>query len=128
MYDILIGTNSNLPQIVLDANAQSGFADYVRILGDGNILNGSIIATIQQDSSKAFIDAYKTRYGTEPPFFADLGYDGFELLMNTYDKPKLNKQRLIGALWKIEPEQRIELLRNALQRKSELQKNQQKQM
>lgn len=84
-----------LPQLAFDANAQSGFSDYVRILGSGDVLNGSIIATIQQDLSKEFIDAYKARFGTEPGFFADLGYDGFNILVSTKDN---NNQKWVNNL------------------------------
>ncbi len=80
--------NTSMPQMAFDASAQSGFSDYARILGSANVLNGSIIATIQQDVSKEFIDAYKKRFGSEPGFFADLGYDGFNILVNTRDNDK----------------------------------------
>ena len=86
---------SVLPQLAFDANAQSGFSDYIRILGSGDVLNGSIIATIQQDLSKEFIDAYKIRFGTEPGFFADLGYDGFNILVSTRDA---NKEKWVNNL------------------------------
>jgi len=77
-----------LPQIVLDVNAQSGFADYVRILGDANILNGTIIATVQQEISTEFIRAYKEKFGAEPGFFADLGYDALNALIETQNSDR----------------------------------------
>ena len=36
--------------------------------------------------SEEFKTAYKARFNTDPGFFSDLGYDAFNLLVNTYSK------------------------------------------
>jgi len=78
--------NGALPQLAFDANAQTGFSDYERILGDTNILNGSIISIISQTVSDEFKVAYEARFASEPGVMADLGYDAFNMLIDTYSK------------------------------------------
>jgi branched-chain amino acid transport system substrate-binding protein len=84
MVKIVRTISTKPPQLVFDADVQSGFQDYVRILGDANVLNGSIAVIINQRSNPDFIKAYKEKYGTEPGFAADWGYDSFTLLMRSY--------------------------------------------
>jgi len=79
----------NNPQFFFDANFQSGFSDYERILGDMSILDGAIIGALDSSTSDVFKQAYKTRFGSEPGFMADLGYDGFNLLASTYSNDKV---------------------------------------
>lgn len=76
----------NLPRLAFDANVQSGLKDYQRILDGGSVLDGSIVAIIPQSSSPEFISAYKKRFGIEPGFMSDVGYDAFNLLVKTYDR------------------------------------------
>jgi len=76
--------SKNKPQLFFDANFQSGYADYKRLLGDLNILNGAIVGTVDSTLSDSFKIAYKTRFGTEPGFLSDMGYDAFNLLAKTY--------------------------------------------
>lgn len=66
-----------------DANIQTGFADYTRILGDTNILNGSTVVVIRQRTNQDFATRYKAKYGEDPGIAADWAYDSFELLMRT---------------------------------------------
>ncbi|MSR85703.1 ABC transporter substrate-binding protein [Candidatus Uhrbacteria bacterium] len=73
-------------QYVFDANVQTGFPDYQRILRDTNALNGSIAINIRQANNPQFIEAYKKKYGQEPGIGASWSYDSFELLMRTYAK------------------------------------------
>ncbi|MES2470774.1 MAG: ABC transporter substrate-binding protein [Patescibacteria group bacterium] len=75
-----------LPQLAFDANAQSGISDYQRILNGGKILDGALIAVVSSSVTQEFKDAYKKRFGTEPGFFSDLGYDAVNLLIATSDK------------------------------------------
>ena len=77
--------NDNL-LFVFDANFQSGIKDYKRILGDLTILNGSVVMTMKQSMDEVFVKLYKEKYGEEPGFAADWGYDSFNLLTSTYDK------------------------------------------
>lgn len=64
-----------------DANVQTGFADYKRILGDTNVLNGSTVVAIRQHTNPNFAGRYKERYKEEPGIAADWAYDSFDLLM-----------------------------------------------
>jgi len=80
--------DKNKPQIFFDANFQSGFSDYQRILGNTNVLNGAIVGTLDSGVSDAFKQAYKARFGSDPGFMADLGYDGFNLLASTHSADK----------------------------------------
>lgn len=75
----------NKPTIFFDTSFISGFSDYKRILGDMNILNGSIVGGMRLEDTQAFKEAYKTKYGIEPPFLSDIGYDSFNLLIDNYD-------------------------------------------
>lgn len=81
-----ISIKGKLPQLAFDANAQSGIADYQRILNGGSVLNGSIIAMVSSNISNEFKEAYKARFGTDAGFWTDLGYDSFNLLAETYNK------------------------------------------
>jgi branched-chain amino acid transport system substrate-binding protein len=60
--------------------------EYVKILGDANMLNGSLVAGLKMEVSDEFKQAYKERFGEEPGQFADYGYDGFKALMLAYDE------------------------------------------
>lgn len=99
---------SKLPQLVFDANAQSGFGEYQKTLNGAEMLNGAYIGTISQNLSQEFKDAYKKRFGAEPGVFSDLGYDGFNLLIDTYDSDgkewikNVKESKLIGAAGQIE--------------------------
>ncbi len=66
-----------------DANVQTGFADYKRILGDINVLNGSTAVVIRQRTNPDFVSRYKAKHGEEPGIAADWAYDSFDLLMRT---------------------------------------------
>lgn len=73
------------PQLAFDASGQTGFADYKRILGDTKILDGAIIATLRSYTSEEFKKLYVERFGKEPGFLADIGYDAFNIIVDTYD-------------------------------------------
>lgn len=102
-----VTSKGKIPQIAFDANAQSGIADYKRILNGGKVLDGAIIAMVSSDVSEEFKSAYKTRFGSEPGFFSDLGYDAFNLLVRTYNKDgkkwisNVKESDFVGASGKI---------------------------
>lgn len=77
------------PQFFFDANFQTGITDYQRILGGLNVLNGALIGTINMKTGDAFKIAYKKRFGTDPGFLADMGYDAFNILIATHAKDNL---------------------------------------
>src|SRR3989344_4066137 len=80
-----------LPQLAFDANFQSGFLDYQRILGNLNVLNGSIVSAIVTVVSALFKNDYKQRFQADPGFMSDVGYDATNLLIETYSSD--------GAKW-----------------------------
>jgi ABC-type branched-subunit amino acid transport system substrate-binding protein len=75
-------------QFVFDANIQTGFTDYVKILGDTNILNGSILYTVPNVYRSAFNDSFKKKFGSEPSIGSETGYNAFMLLALNYDSNK----------------------------------------
>ena len=76
-------------QYIFDADIQTGFSDYVKILGDMNALNGSILYTVPNVYRSEFNDAYKKMYGVEPAIGSETGYNAFMLLAQTYDPDKV---------------------------------------
>jgi len=80
-----LGTNA---QYVFDANMQTGFPDYQKILGDTNVLNGSIVYTVPTQYREDFSNAYKLKFGAEPTIGSETGYNAFTLLARSYDKDK----------------------------------------
>ena len=75
-------------QFVFDANIQTGFTDYTKILGDTNILNGSILYTVPNVYRSAFNDAFRKKFGSEPSIGSETGYNAFILLSSSYDSNK----------------------------------------
>lgn len=94
-------------QLIYDAQLQTAFADYKRILGDTKIIDGAISIWFKDGDRTAFNNEYKLKYNTEPGFVADFGYDSFNTLMNAYsgdsDKWLRNIQntKTVGASGKI---------------------------
>lgn len=78
----------NKPTIFFDTNFVSGYTDYQRIMGDLTVLDGSIVGGMKLEDTQAFKDAYKARFGTDAPFLSDIGYDSFNLLIDTYSSDK----------------------------------------
>ena len=74
------------PFFGFDAQLQTGFADYVRILGDANKLNGARSIWLKSGNGDHFKAAFKQKFGEEPGFIADFGYDIFNVLMEKYSK------------------------------------------
>lgn len=77
--------NLKMPQLAFDASGQTGFVDYKRILGDAKVLDGAIIATLRSYTSEEFKKLYQERYGEDPGFLSDIGYDAFNIIVDTYD-------------------------------------------
>lgn len=69
--------------VFLDASAQSGFADYQRILGSKAALDGANIVVVRQKFSEDFTSRYKAKYNTDPGVASDWAYDSFMLLMQS---------------------------------------------
>lgn len=80
----IITLSKTRPLFIFDAQLQTGFADYKRILGDTKILDGSLSVWLKSGSADAFTGAFQKKYGAEPGFLADFGYDTFNVLINAY--------------------------------------------
>ena len=72
------------PFFGFDAQLQTGFADYERILGDANKLNGAKSLWLKSGSAQEFKRLFEEKYGDQPGFIADFGYDTFNVLMDNY--------------------------------------------
>jgi ABC-type branched-subunit amino acid transport system substrate-binding protein len=90
-------------QFVFDANLQTGFETYTKLLGDANILNGSIVFVVPNVYRQEFMDAFKKRFNEEPAIGAETGYNAFVLLTKSYNTDKavwiknMQKASFIGA-------------------------------
>ncbi len=74
-----------------DPQLSTGLAEYKKILGDMNVLNGAYTAYLKSgDKSKVndFNAKYKAKYGTDPAPFSDYGYDSMKMLLSAYSKDK----------------------------------------
>jgi branched-chain amino acid transport system substrate-binding protein len=77
----------NSPAILHDANFQTGFSDYKRLLGDQlSQLSDDVFLKMVSTTRDEFKEAYKQEYGKEPGALADVGYDAFNLLMKNYSQ------------------------------------------
>ncbi len=81
---ILLQTTKSIP-MYFDADIQTGWQDYQKILGDTSVLNGSAAVVIRSKVAAAFVKAYKAKFGKTPFIGADWAYDSFNLLMRTRD-------------------------------------------
>jgi hypothetical protein len=50
-----------------------------------NQLNGSLVSMSKNDFTEDFSRAFLAKYGIDPPFGSDMGYNSFMLLASTYD-------------------------------------------
>ena len=84
--EILKIAGDKKPYFAFDQSIQSGSTDYKTILGvDMKKLDGSIVSMSKNDLTDAFKNSYKQKYGAEPSFGADMGYNAFMTLADTYN-------------------------------------------
>jgi ABC-type branched-subunit amino acid transport system substrate-binding protein len=101
--ELLNQSGGKMPKLAFDQSIQSGVVDYDAILGESiKKIDGSIVALSRNDLSDKFKQAFKNKYGTEAPFGADMGYNSFMLLANSYNSNKTQwvknmKQEFDGA-------------------------------
>lgn len=81
----ILALTKNHPQFLFDAQLQTGFADYGRILGNTSVLDGSYSLWLKSGDQGYFSTEFKKKYGTDPGFVADFGYDTFNTLMDAYN-------------------------------------------
>jgi len=72
-------------QLVFDANIQTGYETYRELLGDTNILNGSIIFTTPSEYLNDFTTAFTERFEAEPTVGSETGYNAFKMIARNYD-------------------------------------------
>lgn len=75
----------NIP-FFFDADIQSGWASYQKILGDTKVLDGSHAVVIRQKVSASYLKAYKAKFKGDPYVGTDWAYDSFMLLLRSYAK------------------------------------------
>ena len=82
----LLTLDKTMPILAYDAQLQTGFADYGRILGDANKLNGSISMWFKSGKMDELTKLYKEKYAEDPGFLVDFSYDMINTALNTYDR------------------------------------------
>ncbi len=75
-------------QYVFDANIQTGFSDYEKILGNNSVLDGSIVYTVPNVYRDEFSNKFKDKFGSDPMIGSETGYNAFKLLVNSYDSDR----------------------------------------
>jgi ABC-type branched-subunit amino acid transport system substrate-binding protein len=94
-------------QYVFDANMQTFFDNYTKILGDASLLNGSIVYTVPNIYREEFTSKFKNKFGSNPSVGSETGYNAFMLLAQSYNKDKekwvnnMKHSTFIGADGKI---------------------------
>jgi len=82
----LLNLDDTMPLLAYDAQLQTGFGDYERILGDMNKINGAISMWFKAGETEKLTELYMAKYGEAPGFLADFSYDMVNTALLTYDK------------------------------------------
>lgn len=80
----LITIDTTLPALAYDAQLQTGFGDYEKILGDTNKINGAKSIWFKEGNTAEFKKLFKEKYNEEPGFLADFAYDMVNTVLETY--------------------------------------------
>lgn len=80
----ILTVDSTVPALVFDAQLQTGFADYERILGDVNKINGAKSMWFKAGKMDEVTALFKTKYGEDPGFLVDFSWDMIETAFATY--------------------------------------------
>ncbi|MDB5258873.1 MAG: hypothetical protein JWO73_81 [Candidatus Taylorbacteria bacterium] len=81
----LLTVDKSVPILAYDAQLQTGFGDYARILGDANKINGAKSMWFKAGKAAGFQNLFKEKYGQEPGFLADFAYDMVNVLLKKHD-------------------------------------------
>lgn len=81
----LITLDTTMPLLAYDAQLQTGFGDYQRILGDTNKINGAKSMWFKEGNTAEFKKLFKEKYNEEPGFLADFAYDMVNTALETYE-------------------------------------------
>jgi ABC-type branched-subunit amino acid transport system substrate-binding protein len=85
---LVLGVTPDKVQYYYDAQLQTGWGEYEKLLGDMNRLNGTLTLQFTTSDLTEFNTRYKELYGIEAGPFAEYGYDGIMTLLNNYDSDK----------------------------------------
>lgn len=77
--------DSSVPSLSFDAQLQTGFNDYVRILGDANKINGAKTMWFKEGKTSEFNKLFQKKYGEAPGFLADFAFDMVNTALATYE-------------------------------------------
>ena len=81
----LLTIDTTFPMLAIDAQLQTGFGDYARILGDVNKINGTKSMWFKAGKMDVLKDLYMKKFGQEPGFLVDFSYDMINVALATYD-------------------------------------------
>ncbi len=102
--EIVTQAKGSAPKFAFDQSIQSGIQDYKKVLGETlSPLDDSFVALSRNDLTEDFKKLYQEKYQAEPPFGADMGYNTFTLLAETYSASSekwvknMQSARLSGA-------------------------------
>ena len=86
----LLTVEKTMPMLAYDAQLQTGFADFGRILGDTNRMNGAVSMWFKAGKVEEFKAQFKAKYAEDPGFLTDFGYDMVNVALATYNKEDAN--------------------------------------
>lgn len=93
--DLKILDTKNKLAYYYDLQLSTGWAEYKKLLGDTNKLNGAYALKIKGGDTSVFAQKYKAKYGVDPAPYAEYGYDSTMVLLNNYNA---NKKTWIGNI------------------------------
>lgn len=82
----LLTLDKTIPVLAYDAQLQTGFADYGRILGNTNKIDGAISMWFKSGKMDELTKLYKAKYAEDPGFLVDFSYDMINTALATYNK------------------------------------------
>jgi ABC-type branched-subunit amino acid transport system substrate-binding protein len=85
---LVLGVTPDQVQYYYDAQLQTGWGEYEKLIGDMNKMNGTLVLQFTTSDLTEFQKRYQELYGTDPSPFAEYGYDGIMTLLNNYDADK----------------------------------------
>lgn len=81
----LLTVDTTPPMLAYDAQLQTGFGDYAKILGDTNKINGAKSMWFKEGNTEEFKKLFNEKYGEEPGFLADFAYDMVNVALETHE-------------------------------------------
>ncbi|MEY2641136.1 MAG: hypothetical protein RL150_529 [Candidatus Parcubacteria bacterium] len=81
----VLALDQTMPVLAYDAQLQTGFADFGRILGDTNKLNGALSLWFKAGQMEELTATFEAKYSEAPGFLADFSWDMINTALATYD-------------------------------------------